>query len=97
MSEQAGEGQRERETESQAGSIVPEWSPTWGLNPWTLSSWPETKSRVGCLTDWATQAPPPPPVILVNDKNKSLAVNEQKWNRNTKLAEKEIKIIKNLN
>ena len=28
-----------------------------GLNPKTLGSWPELKSRVGRSTDWATQAP----------------------------------------
>ena len=29
--------------------------PDKGLDPRTLRSWPESKSRVGCLTDWATQ------------------------------------------
>ena len=31
--------------------------PTWGSMPWTVRSRPETKPRVGCLTDWSTQAP----------------------------------------
>ena len=30
---------------------------TWGLNPQTVRSWPELKSRVGCLTEWAAQVP----------------------------------------
>ena len=54
---QAGEGQRERETESQAGSVPSAQSPRWDLNPWTVTSWPELKPRVGCLTNWATQVP----------------------------------------
>ena len=28
------------------------------LISWTMRSWPELKSRVGCLTNWATRAPP---------------------------------------
>ena len=28
-----------------------------GLDPTTAGSWPELKSRDGCSTDWATQAP----------------------------------------
>ena len=62
-----GEGQRERERErerergrerkSQANSMLPAQSPVWGLIPWTVRSWPELKSRVGRLTDWATQVP----------------------------------------
>ena len=51
----AGEGQREGERESQAGSLQSAWSPTPGLNPRTMRSWPELKSRVRCLSDWATQ------------------------------------------
>ena len=32
--------------------------PTWGsLDLMTLRSWPEPKSRVGCLNNWATQVP----------------------------------------
>ena len=52
-----GEGQREREKESQAGSAVSLQSPTWGSNPQTMRAWPQLKSRVRCLPDWATQAP----------------------------------------
>ena len=39
---------RERERESQAL--------TWSSNSWTVKSWPELKSRAGCLTNWDTQA-----------------------------------------
>ena len=49
------EGQRERK--SQAGFTLSVQSPTRGSNPWTVRSWPEPKSRVRHLTDWATQAP----------------------------------------
>ena len=53
----AGEGQRERERESQAGSLLSAQSLMPGLNSRTARSWAEPKSRVGCLTNWATQAP----------------------------------------
>ena len=45
------EREREREREFQAGSVLSGQStrPGW-------ISWPELKSRVGCLTDWATWA-----------------------------------------
>ena len=39
------------------------WSPTRGLVSWSWRSWlldPHLKSRVGCLTDRATHAPPCP-------------------------------------
>ena len=53
------EGQRERErgrkNPKQAPHPAP--SPTWGSISWTTSSWPEPKSRVGHLTDRATQVP----------------------------------------
>ena len=52
------EGQRERETESQADSLL-STEPATGLDPTTLRSWPEPKSRVSHLTDWGTQAPLP--------------------------------------
>ena len=52
-----GEAERGRGRESQAGSVLSAQSPTWGSNSWTVRSWPEPKSRVGHLTDWATQAP----------------------------------------
>ena len=34
---------------------------TWGLMSQTVRSWPERKSRVRCLTDWATQTSRLPP------------------------------------
>ena len=43
-------------TESQAGSAQTVQSPMWGSNSQTVRSWPEQKSRVRRLTDWATQA-----------------------------------------
>ena len=43
--------------ESQAGSTLSAQSPTRGWNPWTMRSWPEPKSRVGCLANGATQEP----------------------------------------
>ena len=43
------EGTRERISNRATVSV--------GLNPMTLGSWPEPKLRVGCFTDWATQAP----------------------------------------
>ena len=46
----------EGERESQADS-VPSTEPNAGLHLTTLRSWPEPKSRVQRLTDWATQAP----------------------------------------
>ena len=55
---QVGKGQREVETESQAGSALSAQSLTWGSNSWTMRSWPDLRSRVGHLTDWATQALP---------------------------------------
>ena len=59
--EQAGEGgaQRGGERESPAGSTLSAQSLTQGLNSQTGRSWPGLKSRVGCSTDWATQAPLP--------------------------------------
>ena len=55
--EQAGEGQREKEIESQASSALSAQSPLWGRNSWAVQSWPEMKSRVRCLIKWATQVP----------------------------------------
>ena len=46
----AGEGQREGERESQAGSQLSVQSPTRGSNSRTMRPWPEPKPRVGCLT-----------------------------------------------
>ena len=37
---------------------TPDWAcPDMGLHLMTLRSWLELKSRVGCLTDWASQVP----------------------------------------
>ena len=52
---------RGRETErgtreSQPGSTLSALSPMRDSNSRTVRSWPEPKSRFGCLTDWATQA-----------------------------------------
>jgi len=44
------------EKESWAGS-TPSTEPDVGLDLTALRSWPEQKSRIGCLIDWATQAP----------------------------------------
>ena len=54
------EQQRSRERragESQAGSALSAQSRRWGANSGTESSWPELKSRVGCLIDCVTQVP----------------------------------------
>ena len=48
---------REIERESQAGSMLSVQSLTWSLNSLTRRLWPEPKSRVRCLTNWATQMP----------------------------------------
>ena len=53
-----GEGQRDWERESQAGSMLSVWSQMWGFIPQTVRSWPELKTRVGCLIDRATQVLP---------------------------------------
>ena len=55
--ERGREWQRAWERESQVGSVLSVWSPTWGPNSQTMRSWNELKSRVGCSTHWATQAP----------------------------------------
>ena len=51
---------RERERESQAGSVLSVQSPAWGLISRSTRSWPEPKPRVRRLINWATQAPQPP-------------------------------------
>ena len=56
MGERGG-AEKERERESQAGFVLSAQSLLQGSIPWTLRSWPEPKSRIGHLTDWATQAP----------------------------------------
>ena len=54
---QAGEGQRERDTESEAGArfLAVSTEPNTGLEP--ISSEIMTWAKVWCSTDWATQAP----------------------------------------
>ena len=52
-----GRAEKEGERKSQAGPTLPVGSRTRGLNSQSVRSWLESKSRVGCLTDWATQAP----------------------------------------
>ena len=49
-------GKREGERESPVDSLLSE-EPDVGLDPTILRSWPEPKSRVKCLTNWANQAP----------------------------------------
>ena len=51
------ERERERERESQAGSSCLCRSLTWGSIPQTVRSWPELKSKLTCLSDWATHMP----------------------------------------
>ena len=46
---------RGRERESQAGFMLGS-EPNNGLDPMTLGSWPELKSRAGCSTDCASEA-----------------------------------------
>ena len=41
-----GEGQKEEETESQAGSLPSVQSPRWGSNSQTVRSWPEPRSSI---------------------------------------------------
>ena len=52
-----GEEQRGRGWESQAGSVLSAWSLAQSSIPRTVRSWPQPKSRVGHLNDWATQVP----------------------------------------
>ena len=42
-------------------------SPMWGLNPRTVRSWPELKSRFGHLTNRATQVAPNPRLMFQTD------------------------------
>ena len=51
-----GEGEREREKKNSKQAPYPVEADT-GLDPTTVRPWTEPKSRVACLTDWATQAP----------------------------------------
>ena len=56
-SAQGGEKQRKRERENLKQAPHPVQSPKVGLNLRTLRSWPEPKSRVGSLTNWAASVP----------------------------------------
>ena len=50
-----GGGQMEKEWENPQVHPLLSVDPEAGLNPRTLRSWPELKSRVSHLTNWATQ------------------------------------------
>ena len=50
-------GQRQREMENPSRLPTEHRPIACSLLPRTLSSWPEMKSKVICLTNWATQAP----------------------------------------
>lgn len=50
-------GRVERGRKSQAGSMLSAQSLMWDSILRTVRSWLESKSRVGSLTNWATQAP----------------------------------------
>lgn len=51
-------GEREYDSEGGRGTgrLHWAWNLTWGLDPTTPRSGPKPKSRVGCQTDWASQA-----------------------------------------
>ena len=55
--ERESQREREREIESQAGSMPSAQSPTRGSNSLTVRSWPEQRSKIRCLIYWATQEP----------------------------------------
>ena len=56
MSRGGAEGEREPQNSKWApGSVLS--APLRGSNSQTVRSWPELKSRVECLTNWATQMP----------------------------------------
>ena len=55
--ERERETETERENEPQTGSFLSVESPVEGSISWTVRSSPESKSRVRCLTNWATQVP----------------------------------------
>ena len=57
MGTEAGQGQRERERESQAGSMLPARSPTRGSKPPTTRSCPELQPRLRGLADSHPGAP----------------------------------------
>ena len=56
--ESTGKGQRERERENPKQALHCQLGPWCGAQTHkTVRSWPELKTTVGCLTDWATQVP----------------------------------------
>ena len=57
-------GEKERERESQAGSVLLGWSLMQGLNSWTVKLWPDLNPRVGRLMDWAPQMPQEDTIII---------------------------------
>ena len=57
-----GGAEREGERESQAGSAL--MAQMQGLNPRTVRSRAEPKSRASRLTDWAPQVPPTFPLLI---------------------------------
>jgi len=67
---------REGERESQAGSAF-RAEPDVGLNLMTVRSWPELKSRVGGLTNWATQAPQHSIIFLKDEVENKKRVGEK--------------------
>ena len=67
-SKNGGGAKREEERESQAGSILSAQNQMQGLNLWTVRSWPETKSRVGCITDSDIQVPPEKRSLICGEK-----------------------------
>ena len=64
-----GGAERGRGRESQTGFTLLARSSKRGSNSRTVRSWPKRKSRVGCLTDWATQAPKK--VVLKKERERS--------------------------
>ena len=50
---------------------------TRGLNSRTTRSWPELKPRIGCLTDWTTQAPQWS--VVLNATERSRKIKTKKW------------------
>ena len=67
-------GRTERETDSQAGSMLSAQSLTWSMIPPVVRSWPERKSRVRRLTDWASQAPQ-----ISKYFNQNVLLNYKEW------------------
>ena len=68
-----GGAERQGERESQAGSVLSAHSLTRGSKSRTMRSWPELEPRAGCLTDWATQAPP---FVVLKNEFQSIAATQ---------------------